>query len=103
MIRSYQLNANEPVRLGFLVLGLLIGTSTFLLAWGSGQDWRLALGGALGQVVAALVGGEAVSAQTYGPQSVDELITAEQVIHGDPVAVAEHTVLPAVDAAPDDV
>lgn len=79
-MRRYSLNRNEPVRWGFLLLGSLIGGSTFLLAWGAGQDWRLAAGAALGEVVAAIAGGEAVSAFTYGPQTVDRVMDAETVI-----------------------
>lgn len=72
-MRRYTLNANEPVRWGFLLLGALIGSSTFLLAWGAGQDWRLAAGAALAEIVAAIAGGEAVSAVTYGPQTATDL------------------------------
>jgi hypothetical protein len=87
-MRRYVLNSNEPVRIGLLVLGVLVGASTFLLAWGNGVDWRIALGGALGQVIVAVFGGEAISSQTYGPDTIERL--RERIVNvTDPLALYE--------------
>lgn len=85
-MRRYSLNGNEPVRWGFLLFGGLASTSTFLLAWGAGQDWRLALGAALGELGLSLAAGEAVSMQTHGPRShEDEVVDAASHARSSPL------------------
>lgn len=74
--------AREPVRVFVLVAAGIAALGVFFMAWGSGTDWRIAIGMALGAGGTPAVGAEVGRSKAYSPATVDQLVDAEAVIRG---------------------
>lgn len=72
----------EPVRVYVLAAALIAALGVFFMAWGSGTDWRIAIGMALGAGGTPAVGAEVGRSRAWSPASVNDIIDAEHVIHG---------------------
>lgn len=70
----------EPVRIFVLIAAVVAAAGVFFMAWGSGTDWRIALGMALGAGGTPAVGAEVGRSKAYSPATVDQLVDAETVI-----------------------
>lgn len=68
---------NEPVRWPALAAALVVAAGGFLMLWGQGVDWRIALGTALLGGAAPAGAGELGRARAFGPRShEDEVVDA---------------------------
>lgn len=74
------LTKREPALLIGFIVGLTTGAAAFFGAWGSGQDWRVAVGLGLTSFATAMGGGVLVRSQVYSPASANTIMDAHAVI-----------------------
>lgn len=72
----------EPALIVGVVVGVISGASTFLSAWGAGQDVRVAAAAGLGVLATAVAGSVVVRSQVFSPSTANEIMDAHAVIHG---------------------
>lgn len=76
----------EPALIVGIVVGVISGSSTFLAAWGAGQDVRVAAAAGLGVLATSITGAAVVRSQVSPAYKVDE--AAEQAYRD--VHAADH-------------